>query len=160
MRNAEAMTDSSRYRTLRTNIEYAAAAGLSTAFPLYLIAKHESEELGLSFPEPEVIFILSALPSLYLFVAVIFWLCRKTVAGRSVPHWLGISLIGSQLFMPSMLFYATIAIHEDEHFITFEWMMEVWTFCLIISAFSSIATATVRYSPSLIAALKTRAKKR
>jgi hypothetical protein len=159
MKSIEATLNNGKHLILRHNIEYAVAAGFSTAFPLYFLMKSEAEHYEIGFPLAEDIFLLALLPSVYLIAAVLLWLCRDSAAGRRIPHWLAISIIGSQMFFPLLFLYAAIVMHQDLEFITADRLLYAGPFALGLNAYTLMWTAAVRYAPSLIAAVKTRAKK-
>jgi hypothetical protein len=145
-----------KYATLWNDLEYAAAAGFSTAFPSYFLLKQEAEQYDYSFPNQDAIFILAALPCAYLLAAILLWAGRNTFIGLKVPHWLSLPFIGSLLFVLFIFLYAILAIHGNIKFITHERVLVAGLFSLGLTAYTLIFTSLVRYLPTFILRIRKR----
>jgi hypothetical protein len=143
-----------RHDTLMRNVEYAIAAAVSTVLPLYFVIKGlAGQDEARYFPNRNDLFFLALFPVAYLLAALIIWLCRNTLPGRKIPHWLALPFIGSFLFVFMQFIYVTAVIHGTS-FITRQRLFAASLLALALSAYTTIFTSLVHYLPSFIAALK------
>jgi hypothetical protein len=130
----------------RRNIGMATVASCAIVIPFYFLMRIEAVEIyqRTDFPNREDLFTLSTFPVAYILASIIFWLCRNTLIGQKIPHWISIALLGSILLtVLANIFVRTQG--DNLPFPSKEVLLNIAFFTLGFSAYAAIFTGLVYY---------------